>query len=334
MAAAIEVAQKDNRKVALVFLDLDHFKVINDLYGYAFGDKLLRTIAAKIKQSTGWDHLVARLGGDEFAVLVPRLQSDAALAQISQNVLQLLTETVRIEGFDASANASAGASVYPDDASTSAELLQHADLAMFSAKASGRNTYRRFSPQLAHDAKARGKLVNDLRTAVARKQFVVWYQPQLDLARHQLIGLEALVRWQHPTRGIVLPDEFNYVAEDQGLINDIGTYVTEQAIAQTARLGRRVFRNFVLAQIPRRRRQAYPAFIGGLPESTTDRSIVRALLSLTRDLRLRVVAEGIERPDQLSFLQAHGCPEDQGFLFSKALSAADVEARWLKTSAN
>ena len=410
MATAIDAAKISGGKVALVFLDLDHFKVMNDSYGHAFGDKLLRTIAAKLKQSTGWDNLVARLGGDEFALLVPQLASAAALGPICENILQILTQTTRIDGFDVSANASAGASIFPDDASSSAELLQHADLAMFSAKANGRNTYRRFSPELAHEAKARGKLVNDLRAAVAQRQFVVWYQPQLDLATHKLIGLEALVRWQHPTRDIVLPDEFIATAEDQGLIDEIGAFVTEQAVAQTARWSQQYQRTLRIAinvsalelrskayaerlhdtlrrhNMPPERVDieitervfvdthtyalealkhlrslgvkialddwgvAYSAisylrkfpvdvvkldrsFIGGLPESATDRSIVRALLTLARDLKLRVVAEGIERLGQLSFLQSHGCPEGQGFLFSKALSAADVEAQWLNDSA-
>ena len=410
MASAIDAAKDIGGKVALVFLDLDHFKVMNDSYGHAFGDKLLHTIAAKLKQSTGWDNLVARLGGDEFAILVPQLSNADALTPICQNILQILMQTMRIDGFDVSANASAGASIFPDDASSPAELLQHADLAMFSAKANGRNTYRRFSPDLARDAKVRGKLVNDLRAAVAQRQFVVWYQPQYDLATHKLIGFEALVRWQHPARGIVLPDEFIATAEDQGLIDDIGTYVTEQAIAQTARWSQqhqRPLRIAINVSAQELRGRAYAerlhetlrhhnmppdrvdieitervfvdthtyalealkhlrsigvkialddwgvaysaisylrkfpvdvvkldrAFIGGLPESATDRSIVRALLTLARDLQLRVVAEGIERLGQLSFLQSHGCPEGQGFFFSKALSAEEVEAFWLKDSA-
>ena len=140
-----------------MFLDLDHFKVMNDSYGHAFGDKLLRTISAKLKQSTGWDNLVARLGSDEFAVLVRQLTNTTAFTPICQNILHLLAQTTRIGGFDVSANASAGASVFPDDASSPAELLQHADLAMFNAKANGRNTYRRFSPELARDAKVSRK---------------------------------------------------------------------------------------------------------------------------------------------------------------------------------
>ena len=408
MATAIDAAKINGCKVALVFLDLDHFKAINDSHGHAFGDKLLRTMAAKLKQSAGLGNLVARLGSDEFAVLVPTLTSTDALTQVCQGILQTLSQTARIDGFAVSANASAGASVFPDDARSPAELLLHADLAMFSAKGSGRNTYRRFSPELAHDAKARGTLVYDLRAAVAQQQFEVWYQPQLDLATHQLIGLEALVRWQHPTRGVVLPDEFIATAEDQGLIDEIGRYVTEQAVAQIARWSQHYQRPLriainVSAQELRGkayaerlqdtlRRHAMPpdrvdieitervfvdthtyaleplthlrslgvkialddwgvaysaisylrkfpvdvvkldrSFIGGLPDSATDRAIVRALLALARDLRLRVVAEGIERPGQLSFLQSHGCPEGQGFLFSQALSPADVEAFWLKS---
>ena len=409
MASAIDAAKISDGKVALVFLDLDHFKVINDSYGHAFGDKVLHTIAAKLKQSTGWDNLVARLGGDEFAMLIPQLTSTAALAPICQNILQLLAQPTRIDGFDVSANASAGASIFPDDASSPAELLQHADLAMFSAKANGRNTYRHFMPALAHDARVRGKLVNDLRVAVAQRQFEVWYQPQLDLGTHQLIGLEALVRWQHPTRGIVSPDEFIATAEDQGLIDDIGTFVTEQAVAQTARwsqqsqhplriainvsaqelrgkayaerlrdtlrrhdmppgrvdieITERVFvdtHTYALEALNHLRLLgvkialddwgvAYSAisylrkfpvdivkldrsFIGGLPDSASDRAIVRALLALAREFNLRVIAEGIEQPGQLVFLQAHGCREGQGFLFSKPMSAADIELRWIKQS--
>lgn len=406
MASAIEAAKISGGKVALVFLDLDHFKVVNDSYGHAFGDKLLHTIAVKLKQSTGWNNVVARLGGDEFAMLIPQLTSTDALASICQNILQLLAQTTRIDGFDVSANASAGASIFPDDASSPAELLQHADLAMFSAKTNGRNTFRHFAPALAHDAKARGTLVNELRAAVAQQQFEVWYQPQLDLSTHRLIGLEALVRWQHPTRGIVLPDEFIATAEDQGLIDEIGTYVTEQAIAQTARWSKqcqlplriainvsaqelrgkayaerlqntlrhhdmppdrvdieiteRVFvdtHTYALEALNHLRMLgvkialddwgvAYSAisylrkfpvdivkvdrsFIGGLPDSANDRSIVRALLALARDFKLRVVAEGIERPGQLVFLQAHGCREGQGYFFSKPMPAAEIESRWI-----
>ena len=408
-AAAIAAAKHADGKVALVFLDIDHFKVINDAYGHAFGDKLLQHIAALLKQTCGDDTLVARVGGDEFAVLLRTLASPAALALLCKKILKALAQTTRIDGFDVCAHASAGASIYPDDANSPAELLQHADLATFSAKANGRNTYRHFSPALAHHAKLRGKLVNDLRVAVAEQQFEVWYQPQLNLSTRALVGFEALLRWRHPARGVVLPDEFIATAEDQGLIDEIGGFVREAAIAQAAHWSRQYARPLRIAinvsalelrgktyaerldgtlrehNMPAEQVDieitervfvdththavealqqlrslgvkialddwgvAYSAisylrkfpvdvvkldrtFIGGLPQSTVDGAIVRALLTLAHELHLRVVAEGIERPGQLSFLQSHGCPEGQGFLFSKALSAADVEAVWLKAA--
>lgn len=409
MAAATAISEAHARRgqVALLFLDIDHFKVINDAYGHAFGDQLLRHIAALLERTCGNNTLVARVGGDEFAVLIPTLVSPAALALLCQKILSALAQTTRIDGFDVCANASAGASIYPDDASSPAELLQHADLATFCAKANGRNTYRHFSPALAHHAKVRGKLVNDLRAALAERQFEVWYQPQVNLATRALVGFEALLRWRHPTRGIVLPDEFIATAEDQGLIDEIGRFVSEAAIAQTARwsaqyqqalriainvsahelrstsYAERLNHALRLHRMPADRVDieitervfvdththavdalhqlrnlgvnialddwgvAYSAisylrkfpvdvvkldrtFIGGLPGSTVDGAIVRALLTLAHELQLRVVAEGIERPGQLSFLQSHGCPEGQGFLFSQALTATDVEALWLK----
>lgn len=151
-AAAITAAKNADGKVALVFLHINHFKVINDAYGHAFGDKLLQHIAALLKQTCGDDTLVARVGGDEFAVLVRTLASPAALALLCQKILKALAQTTRIDGCDVCANASASASIYPDDASSPAELLQQAELATFSAKANGRNTYRHFSPALAQHA--------------------------------------------------------------------------------------------------------------------------------------------------------------------------------------
>ncbi|KQZ94456.1 MULTISPECIES: phosphodiesterase DibA [unclassified Pseudomonas] len=229
---ALASAQLHKRGCALLVVDLDHFKMINDSLGHPIGDQLLKAVAGRLKGMFDPGITLARLGGDEFAVLAdccPQLIQAAALAQ---RIINGLKEPFAIEGRQLFINASIGISLFPSDALSAEQLLRNADSALFKAKSAGRNGYALYTEELTAHAQQRVEVAFQLRQALEQQQLRVYYQPVHDLQTSCLIGVEALVRWEHPLRGLVSPAEFIPVAERTGLIAEIDAWVMQQACQQ------------------------------------------------------------------------------------------------------
>jgi diguanylate cyclase (GGDEF)-like protein len=215
---------------AVLLLDLDAFKGINDTLGHAAGDQVLAAVGNRIKESVRDTDTVARLGGDEFAVLMPAT-TPARAASVGNRILAALEEQVVLENDVVHCGASMGLCIGGSGQSAE-QLLMEADVAMYASKAGGRNRLKVFEPAMLHARQLRSQLIEDLRAAITESQLVLFYQPVVELASGMIEGAEALVRWKHPTRGMVMPDEFIPLAEDAGLISELGGWVLRTAVEQ------------------------------------------------------------------------------------------------------
>ncbi|MEW6563291.1 MAG: EAL domain-containing protein [Pseudomonadota bacterium] len=230
----IAKAQRTGGKVALLFIDLDRFKNVNDTLGHDFGDRLLTDAAQRIRHGVRESDTVARLGGDEFVVIAPGIEQAATLGRLAQHLIDVLCAPFALEQHTAYISASIGIASYPADTDSSETLITHADQAMYAAKERGRNGYHFYSSELSARASERLTLESDLRQALANGELELYYQPKIRLTDGRLTGSEALLRWRHPQRGMVPPDLFIGIAEDAGLIGEIGLWVLETA-CRTAR---------------------------------------------------------------------------------------------------
>lgn len=221
-------------KFALLFLDLDYFKFINDSLGHSAGDKVLKIIASRLLEHKNHNTIVSRLGGDEFVIVMQDISSKNAVEQFCHELMQSVEKPMDILGRSLIVTPSIGATLYPKDGNRTNILLKNADAALYRAKESGRNNVQFFTANLNRDALKRLSLENDLRRALIRNQFEVYYQPQVNLNSKQVIGCEALIRWHHPTKGFVSPVDFIPLAEETGIINDIGKWVLFEACQQAA----------------------------------------------------------------------------------------------------
>ncbi|MGY3236611.1 diguanylate cyclase (GGDEF)-like protein [Bradyrhizobium sp. USDA 4472] len=227
-----ELAQ--GRSFAVLYIDVDEFKGVNDSLGHEVGDELLRQVASRLRACVSDDDLVARLGGDEFAIVKAGSSDQDELAALAERILKALRIPVDCKGQEITTDASIGIAIAPDHGDIIDDLLKRADLAMYAAKCEGRGTFRVFVPEYDAKARQRRQLEIDLRQALARREFEVHYQPLVDLSANVVTGCEALLRWRHPERGMVSPADFIPVAEDTGLIGEIGEWVLRQACTEAA----------------------------------------------------------------------------------------------------
>lgn len=228
-------SHRAGQRMALMLLDLDHFKEINDTLGHDKGDDLLQAAAKRLVDCVRETDTVARLGGDEFTVILSSLHESSNVARVYQQILHKMAEPFQLDREVAYVSVSIGITMYPEDATTIDDLLKNADQAMYEAKSQGRNRYSYFTPSMQQAAQSRMRLVNDLHGALIDNQFRVLYQPIIELATGSIRKAEALIRWQHPTRGLINPADFIPVAEDTGLIIEIGDWIFRQAANQVKR---------------------------------------------------------------------------------------------------
>ena len=398
VSQAIAFARRHAKQVAVLFLDLDGFKHINDSLGHPAGDKLLQSIAKRLVACARASDTVSRQGGDEFVVLLAEMEhpEDAAIA--ARRMVQALAGAHTVDRHELHITSSIGVAVYPDDGLDAETLVKNADTAMYQAKENGRDTYQFFKPAMNARAVERQSIEEALRRALERKEFTLHYQPKIDLRTGAITGAEALIRWTHPPRGSVSPAQFIPVAEDCGLILPIGNWVLRQACQQAqawvqaglpamtmaVNVSAKEFRDdhflpglfavlddtgldprlleleltegvlmkysesaaAILQTLRERGVQVAvddfgtgysslsylrkfqidalkidQSFVGQIAIAADDASIVTAVISMARSLKLRVVAEGVETLEQLSFLRGHECDEAQGYYFSRPVQA-------------
>ncbi|HVK55659.1 MAG TPA: EAL domain-containing protein, partial [Burkholderiales bacterium] len=229
---AIAQVKRHNKQFALLFIDLDRFKNINDSLGHFVGDKLLREVAKRLTTCVRQTDTVSRQGGDEFIILLPEIGSVDSAVEVAEKLLAIVAQPYLIDGCELSVTHSIGISIFPDDGDDIEDIMRKADTAMYKAKEAGRNNYQFYTRDMSSAATGRISLENDLRRALEREEFVVHYQPQIALATGKIVGVEALVRWQHPDRGLLYPEQFIGIAEDSGAIVPLGKWVLRTACRQ------------------------------------------------------------------------------------------------------
>jgi len=232
LTQAVALACRNQKQIAVLMLDLDRFKTINDSLGHHIGDHLLEAVSARLKGCLRKSDMVARFGGDEFVIVLPMADDGQHIEQVAQKILDTLVEPFQIEGHELQIGTSIGISQYPKDGESPETLLQAADTAMYEAKGKGRGTFCFFSPQLNEDTRRRQVLEKDLRMASARDEFVVHYQPLVSADSGSITGVEALLRWRHPQHGLISPGQFIPLLEELGLMTEVGRWVLLTACRQ------------------------------------------------------------------------------------------------------
>ena len=235
LTMAISHARRNKRKLGVMFLDLDRFKIVNDTLGHSMGDRLLKAVAKRLQGCLRRGDTLARFGGDEFMLLLPEVRTQEDIVVIATKILDRVNAPFLIDGHELFVGASIGIAVYPEAGETEESLIQNADIAMYHIKARGKNGYQFYSEEMNHEFSSRLSIEGELRNALSRQELRVHYQPQIDAGSGRMVGVEALVRWQHPDRGLVPPADFLGIARETGLIVAIDEYVQQQAFNDLAR---------------------------------------------------------------------------------------------------
>jgi diguanylate cyclase (GGDEF)-like protein/PAS domain S-box-containing protein len=396
-------AKRNGTLVALLFLDLDKFKAINDTLGHQAGDQLLKAVAGRLGETLRASDTVARLGGDEFTAILEGVNRIDDVTYVAGKLHNLFSRPFEVNGQDISITTSIGISVYPLDAQDAENLIKDADTAMYHAKDLGRNSYQFYSKDMTERLARRLALVTELRRAIEQEEFVLHYQPIVDLESGRTISVEALLRWQHPERGLVFPDEFIPVLEDSGLIKAAGEWVLRTACAQckawqdsgrdtvpqrvmvnisarqlldknfvaslsriledadldASHVGLEITEHTIMEDIEAgsmflealrslgihvaiddfgtghsslERLKRFPidtlkidrSFVQDIISDVDNAAIVDAIIAMAHTLRLKVVAEGVETPEQLEQLRSYGCDAVQGYLYSRPVSPEEI----------
>lgn len=399
---ALAIARRDRGYVALMFIDLDHFKNINDSLGHEVGDQLLKMVAQRLEGCLRTSDTISRQGGDEFIILLPEMHDHFSAAEVAEKLLATTTQPYEVGLHEIRASASIGIAVYPDDGEDADTLTKSADAAMYHAKAQGRANYQFFTRAMNERVSQLTELEHNLRRAVERDEFEVYYQPKIDIASGRVTGAEALLRWRHPEWDIVAPDRFISIAENTGLIHPIGMWVMQEVCRQN-----RAWQDAGLAKVPvsvnvsivqlrqsnfvqevtevlmlsgltpesleieitesvaiEGEKQAIgwltmlkdmgvgisiddfgtgysslsylkmlpvntvkidKSFIRDIETDPDDATIISAIIRMSHGLRLKVIAEGVETPEQLAYLRSEGCDQFQGYLASQPVPAEEFK---------
>lgn len=400
---AVNRARRNGTYAAVLFIDVDRFKVINDSLGHAAGDVVLKQIAQRLKTSIRGTDVVARVGGDEFIVLLEDMAAPGDSETIANKLLSALGEPFIHDDLPLYTTVSIGIGTFPGDGEEPHTLVKNADAAMYSAKAVGRNNYQHYKPEMNVSNSERLQMESELHVALEQEQFLLHYQPVINLMTGTITGVEALVRWQHPKRGLVPPLDFIPLAEESGIIMALGEWVlaeacrqagkwvdgdgkqlklavnlsprqlnfkdivtrvaalletnviaasaltlevTESVLMQNPEMATKTLRALsdlgvkiavddfgtgysslaYLKQFPIDFIKIDRAFVQGVPGNENDSAIVQTIIAMAHQLGIHLIAEGIETAEQAECLKRWGCEEAQGYLFSRPIPAADIEA--------
>jgi two-component system CheB/CheR fusion protein len=398
LQVALNAARRNRTKVAVLFVDLDHFKHVNDSLGHHVGDQLLQSVSNRLRAIIRDSDTLCRHSGDEYVVVLPNVHDSGEAAHVAEKIVEALSLPHHIDNHELVVTPSIGVSLFPEDGDKIDVLIRNADAAMYHAKGSGRKNFQFFMPEMNRKEQDRLTVTTELRHALERNELQLHYQPQLSLDDGSVVGVEALVRWMHPTRGIVYPNEFIPIAEDYELVLQVGEWVLREACRQAhdwveSGIGFSIMavnfsamqfrqRNIIatvsqalhdsqldpsylemeltesaimhnvseaadtltslhqlgirlaiddfgtgysslqhLRHFPIDKLKIDRSFIGDLPADNNSASIVRAMIMLGNNLKLDVVAEGVETKEQFEFLRGQSCSAFQGFLTAPALSA-------------
>lgn len=396
LTRALAAARRQKDKVALLFLDLDRFKNVNDSFGHSLGDLLLQEVAERLKRWVREQDTVARLGGDEFLIVLTGIKDIADAAVAAERLMDILIAEFVVQGHTLGLACSLGISIFPEHGADGETLIKNADAAMYSAKEHGRNNFRFFTEEMNAQVVAQLTLESSLRLAIERKEFFLVYQPQMDIGTGRITGLEALLRWQHPELGLVPPDRFIPIAESSGLILRLGEWVLQTVCSQARKwqdegllavpvavnvsavqfrqegfgklIGRVLLESGLASQylelelteslllsdagvtfsvlkelkamglklaiddfgtgysslsylkrFPISKLKIDRSFIRDVALNPDDAAITTAIIAMAKQLKLKVIAEGVEDEAQLLFLRKNHCDEIQGDYFSKPL---------------
>lgn len=401
LSLALAVARRSDQKLAVLFIDLDRFKTINDSLGHSIGDLLLKGVSQRLQACTREQDTIARLGGDEFLIVLTGVKDISDVAIAAERLMQATSEPFDVENHSLTVGCSIGISIFPEHGADAESLIKHADSAMYNAKEQGRHNFRFFTADMNVQAVERLSLENGLRSALDNSELFLVYQPQVDLLSGKVVGLEALLRWQHPQLGLVPPDRFIRLAENTGLILPIGDWVLDTACLQARKwqqsglppvpvavnvsavqfrrdgfcarvravleetglapryLELELTESVLLAHVdmtieildelkamgvtltiddfgtgysslsylkrfPVSKLKIDRSFIRDVAADSDDAAITTAIIGMANSLHLKVIAEGVETAEQISFLQQHHCDGIQGFYFSMPLGVEDV----------